>query len=409
MHSISTMSLLMLLVAFACFLPFIVSTPIKESLTKLDQKIVFLQGDILLPPGAGKQRNAILKPKRWTNGILPYVINSTGYTQADIDMIKEGMRTIERHTCIRFPERTNEKNYIVVVNGGGCSSHVGMLGNNWPVQYVSLNKDACMIHRTIVHELLHAIGLHHEQSRYDRDDYLTIHKDKLADPNAFEGVNLVIMPETETSFYGIPYNYASVMQYSAWDLGNNRVGDIVMEPKDLSMLAVMGYSKTANETDFEKVRRLYECKGKYPVVPPDNSPCEDEYKDCDINSDRCKTDRSTAVGCRKTCGYCVWGGPITATPRPFCQDYRPDCGYPGWQTEACKTDEMWRERTCPFSCGFCDKSKTQFPASTTSQPKPPPAPTPKCVDTNIYCKEHLDQCRDTQAVREQCRKTCNLC
>jgi len=375
-------------------------------------KNIFLEGDILLPPRTGKQRNGILKAQRWTNGVLPYVINATGYSQENIDMIKEAMRTIEKHTCIRFPERTNEKNYIVIyTGGGGCSSHVGMLGNHYPVQHVSLDKDACMIHRTIMHELLHSVGLHHEQSRFDRDEYLTIHKDKLADPGAFDGVNLAIMPETQTSFYGIPFNYASVMQYSAWDLGNHGVGDITMEPKDLSMLAVMGNAKTANETDFEKVRRLYECKGKYPVVPPDNQPCEDISKDCHINSDRCKTHRSTADNCRKTCGYCVWGGPITATPRPFCQDYRSDCGLPGWQTERCQTDDDWRDRTCPFSCGTCDKSMTQYPSSTQTPAKPAPKPKPEglCVDINPYCKDHISQCGDEKAVREQCRKTCNLC
>lgn len=32
----------------------------------------------------------------------------------------------------------------------------------------------CVDHSTVIHELLHAIGLDHEQSRYDRDRFVTI-------------------------------------------------------------------------------------------------------------------------------------------------------------------------------------------------------------------------------------------
>lgn len=55
------------------------------------------------------------------------------------------------------------------------------------------------------------------------------------------------------------------MQYDAWAMGNGT--GMTMEPKNPAMVTVMGRGNQANETDFEKLRRLYECKGQYTPAP----------------------------------------------------------------------------------------------------------------------------------------------
>lgn len=36
---------------------------------------------------------------------------------------------------------------------------------------------------TVIHELFHALGLHHEHNRMDRDDYVTIHYENMKSLN----------------------------------------------------------------------------------------------------------------------------------------------------------------------------------------------------------------------------------
>jgi Astacin (Peptidase family M12A) len=65
------------------------------------------------------------------------------------------MDTMEKYTCVRFRQRTNEYDYVRFTNGGGCSSHLGRIGG---MQDITLQKNGCLSSGTILHEIIHALG-----------------------------------------------------------------------------------------------------------------------------------------------------------------------------------------------------------------------------------------------------------
>ena len=142
---------------------------------------------------------------KWPNGRVPFVIASS-FTSSQRDAITTYMREIEAVAKVQFVARSNESAYINIVpttNTNICgSSYVGRQGGK---QDVTLR---CFGRRTITHELMHALGFWHEQSRPDRDNYITI---DWSNVNPAYAYNL----EKRTSQVAVHggYDYSSIMHY----------------------------------------------------------------------------------------------------------------------------------------------------------------------------------------------------
>lgn len=103
---------------------------------------------------------------RWKNCKIPYTIDPALTNQA---RVTDAIAHWEAKTNYRFHLRTNETDFITFRPGDGCSSNVGRQGGQ---QFVNL-AGGCLKGQTI-HEIGHVIGLWHEQSREDRDTFVTI-------------------------------------------------------------------------------------------------------------------------------------------------------------------------------------------------------------------------------------------
>merc|ERR1712142_147849 len=236
-------------------------------------------GNIAGFAGAGMQSNWY----RWPKAIIPYKIAS-GFSSSQVQTIYQGMQMWMRKTCIRFTpagsdlaRSTGHSHYIEIFSGRGCYSSVGY---NHRSHQVSLQARGCTIPGIVAHELGHTIGLHHEQCRPDRDNYLRIMLGSVPS-NMRHNFNKV----SGTSTFGMPYDYCSLMHYGATAFGGR---SFTIVPKDLDYLAVIGRSHVRGAgltyTDATIVNKMYGCSNSVAQTSCPKIPCTSKWSSSTCNS-----------------------------------------------------------------------------------------------------------------------------
>ena len=114
----------------------------------------------------------------WRGGRVPYRF-TRNIPLNTMYLIRRAMDHWETHTCLRFTTWYGERDYIEFDNTeDGCfSNSVGRSGGKQKINLEHNNPQentGCEYFGKIVHEIGHAIGFWHEQSRPDRDSYVAI-------------------------------------------------------------------------------------------------------------------------------------------------------------------------------------------------------------------------------------------
>ncbi|XP_077986277.1 uncharacterized protein LOC144440770 [Glandiceps talaboti] len=232
-----------------------------EEMLDEDGDDIFIEGDIFL--GQRGSANALRdKNKLWPNGVVPYTIVNT-FSDYMKSLIQEAFRHYQERTCIRFVERTNEDDYIQFKPLSGCWSSVG---RDTDRQRLSLG-EGCNTLGTVIHEIMHALGFYHEQSRTDRDEYVTIVEDNVEKDNLH---NFETYDHTHIDALGAPYDYKSVMHYDSKAFSKNDKATIVPK-EDVGLIDRNYFSKW----DLYKINKLYNCgmTGLETKVLPGNGEC----------------------------------------------------------------------------------------------------------------------------------------
>ncbi|WP_293313042.1 M12 family metallopeptidase [Pedobacter sp. UBA5917] len=181
----------------------------------------------------------------WPNGVVYYTVNDP--TNASI--IASAITHWEANTPVRFVQRTDQPNYVDFSgqpSQGAGSSALGMIGGRQDIKMVN-NSDF----GTAVHEIGHAIGLMHEQTRADRDQYI----------NVSNNINSQWESQYEifdagTGFQIGVFDFSSVMLYRSYAVEASKSGNTTpqMTRKDGT---TWGTSNFLSPGDVHGVNYLY--------------------------------------------------------------------------------------------------------------------------------------------------------
>jgi hypothetical protein len=219
---------------------------------------------------------------RWPGGVMPYVIDGG---VAEQNRITDAITMIESTTGgVTIIPRTNQADYIKFVPATGCSSAVGRQGGEQTIDLA----DDCSTGST-AHEMLHALGQIHEQSRCDRDTYVEILFDNVEDGKAH---NFEKRCDDATDLG--PYDFGSIMHYPLDAFSKNGQNTIRLRP-NVTYDGTIGQRSALGGMDVFAMNFLYGLNNAAPVPDICDLPAN-LYEGTSITFDAtCSTDADDKV------------------------------------------------------------------------------------------------------------------
>jgi hypothetical protein len=221
-----------------------------------------LEGDILLdhvgdpatrsrqPNGVGTALSSSLWPKVAGVYTVPYVI--TAGTAANINKAVTQFNATFKG-LIQFVPHKAQADYVdfnlTDPAGGSCYSYIGDIHSGAQ----GINGAANCSVPALLHEMGHAVGLYHEQSRMDRDSFVNVYPDNLIAGQQSQ----YVQPTADAQDVG-SYDFASIMMYYPYAFSST--GKLTMESKPAGIefgLGAIDVGPGYSAGDIDIIRRLY--------------------------------------------------------------------------------------------------------------------------------------------------------
>ncbi|XP_013389361.1 protein SpAN-like isoform X2 [Lingula anatina] len=197
----------------------------------------------------------------WTN-TYPLILWLTYVSGNKVkENVLKAIQHLEDNTCLRFLRFDDAlpdlKFYLRIGkdSAGGCYANIGRMRESKQPQVVSLSGPGCEDVGSVIHELGHIVGLHHEHSRKDRNKYIKVNFKNVRE-NAM--LNFMMMEGVETL---AEYDVGSIMHYGTYDFSRNSEPTIEVRDQALSFLA--GNRRGLSYYDIKSLSKAYRCTGPH--------------------------------------------------------------------------------------------------------------------------------------------------
>lgn len=183
----------------------------------------------------------------WSDGIVPYLVDA-GLPAISRTAILDAVKHWNAVSGITLYEIGNNQavppDHLRFQSGPGCASWVGRQGGEQEV-WIAPSCSA----GSVMHEIGHALGLEHEHTRSDRDQYIQINWDNI-DPDKWHNFDKA---PANAELLG-QYDYDSIMHYGRANFSVNGMNTI--EPL-IDAAPNLGQRKALSAGDIASIARLY--------------------------------------------------------------------------------------------------------------------------------------------------------
>ena len=209
--------------------------------------------------------------------LIPYTIPN-GLSKHQADHINMALEEFKTKTCIEFKERSNETDFVHIypINYPiSCRSAVGKKGGKQIVRCGNCKVNGTFHYGVLLHELMHAVGFVHEQTRSDRDNFIHVDFDEIAQfekddgwPNGTWAKQFIKCNYTRIGRkYGCrvlnTYDKDSITHYPAV-IGESNPRTIITSKVPCGVGGCnFGQRVGLSDGDIADIEKLYQCSLKY--------------------------------------------------------------------------------------------------------------------------------------------------